>query len=69
MDMNVLSAGIAWGVPVRPDLLGERLQAYRETLPMLTALRLCHRFGTGSNVYITKLPNEVEQAIENIIFD
>lgn len=35
--------------------------------PTLDALRLCHRFGRGPNVHITKLPLELEQEIERLI--
>ena len=69
MDMMNVTGGLAWGVPVRPDLLGEALQAYHEILPTLTTLRLCHRFGTGPNVSVTKLPNEILLAIEEMLFD
>lgn len=63
------SGGLAWGVPVRPDKLIEHLDVFNHALPSLKALRLCHRFGKGSNVHITKLPIEIEQAIEALIFD
>ena len=67
--MSVVNAGLAWGVPVRPDLFGEHLEAYMESLPKLNALRLCHRFGNGPNVHITKLPAELLIAIEDMIFE
>ncbi|KAK5711265.1 hypothetical protein LTR15_012555 [Elasticomyces elasticus] len=62
-----LGAGLTWAVPVRPDELGDRLDCYTKALPQLHTLRLCHRFGTGSNVHITRLPLELEQAIEDIL--
>lgn len=56
-------------VPVRPDLLGEHLDAFISTLPQIHALRMCHLFGRGSDVHITKLPVEIEQAIEELIVE
>ncbi|KAF7187280.1 hypothetical protein HII31_11368, partial [Pseudocercospora fuligena] len=55
------------GVPVRPDKLGRKLEDYAKVAPLLNALRLCHRFGRGPNVHITKLPMELEQEIERLI--
>ena len=69
MNMSVVNAGIAWAVPVRPDLLCKRLEAYSKCLRTLKALRLCHRFGKGPNVYVTNLPTEVLLIIEDIIFE
>lgn len=66
---TTVSGGLVWGVPVRPDKLVEHLEVFEKALPSLNALRLCHRFGKGPNVYITKLPIEIVQAIEAIIFD
>lgn len=66
---STASVGLVWGLPVRPDLLGQALQAYQSALPTLTALRLCHRLGKGPNVHITKLPPEILLAIEDMIFD
>ncbi|KAK4902531.1 hypothetical protein LTR27_000468 [Elasticomyces elasticus] len=60
-----LGAGLTWAVPVRPDELGDRLDRYTKALPQLHTLRLCHRFGGDSG--ITKLPIELEQAIEDIL--
>jgi hypothetical protein len=69
VDMTTISAGIAWGVPVRPDLLGQSLEAYEKFLPVLTTLRLCHRFGRGPDVHVTKLPVEILAVVEELIFD
>lgn len=68
MDLTIKSAGIAWAVPVKPDTLGLHLQAYQECLPKLTALRLCHRFGKGPDVHVTKIPPEILQIIEGFMF-
>ncbi|KAK5136845.1 hypothetical protein LTR08_001767 [Meristemomyces frigidus] len=64
-----LSAGIAWAVPVRPDVLGAHLEAYEKALPIINALRLCHRFGQGPDAHITRIPVELEQAIEEFVLD
>jgi len=54
-------------VPVEPDKLGTRLLAFSNVLPKLHVFRLCHRFGKGDSVYITKLPAEVELIIEGML--
>lgn len=56
-------------VPVQPELLGEHLDAFIATLPKIHALRMCHRFGRGVDVHVTKLPVEIEQAIEELIVE
>ncbi|GAB1730041.1 hypothetical protein NU195Hw_Modified_202t1 [Hortaea werneckii] len=61
---SFLDAGLAWAVPVRPDTLGAHLEAYAAGLPAITALRLCHRFGTGDAAHITRLPRELILLIE-----
>lgn len=68
MDMSVLSAGLAWAMPVRPDDLGSHLKAYKKCLPALSALRLCNRYGKGPTAHITKLPVELLQEIEGHVF-
>ncbi|EMF17458.1 uncharacterized protein SEPMUDRAFT_57899 [Sphaerulina musiva SO2202] len=67
MAHNRLTAGLAWATPVRPDELGQRLEHYAGVLPTLKGLRLCHRFGQGQDAHVTRLPVEVELAIEAII--
>lgn len=67
--MSVVNAGIAWAMPVKPDMLGEALEAYEKNLPILYALHLCHRFGRGKDVHITKLPAEILIAIEDNVLD
>ncbi|KAK4507138.1 hypothetical protein PRZ48_000872 [Zasmidium cellare] len=62
-----ITAGLALAVPVKPDLLGERLEAYSKVVPVLRALRLCHRFGKGPKVHVSKLPAEIELVIEGLI--
>lgn len=52
---------------MKPDELGQRLEHYAEVLPTLNGLRLCHRFGQGQDAHVTRLPVELELAIEAII--
>lgn len=60
-------AGLAYGMPVRPDLLVQGLRRFRHALPTLHALRLCHRFGRGPQAHVFKLPVEIVLQIEQII--
>ncbi|TKA64972.1 hypothetical protein B0A55_08592 [Friedmanniomyces simplex] len=64
---KTLKAGIAWATPVRPDELVAHLEAYTKVLPVIRTLRLAQRFGQGPRAYITKLPLEIEQAVEDLI--
>ncbi len=68
VDMSTTSAGLAWAIPVSPDLLGQALEAYDKFVPILNTLRLCHRYGKGTEVHITKLPVEILSAIEEIVY-
>ena len=45
------------------------LEAYKKALPAVNAFRLCYRFGQGPEAFVTKLPVELEQAIEQLIID
>lgn len=65
--MTSVSTRLTWAVPVKPDELGMCLEAFKQVLPKLQALRLCYRFGKGPKVGITKLPVEVEQMIEGLL--
>jgi hypothetical protein len=38
-------------------------------LPIVTALRLCHRYGKGHNVSITKIPTELLSTIEDLVYE
>ncbi|KAF2130769.1 hypothetical protein P153DRAFT_395197 [Dothidotthia symphoricarpi CBS 119687] len=51
---------LTWAIPVDMSKLGARLQAYSETMPQVTMLRLCHRFG---NVALSNLPLELLERI------
>lgn len=55
--------GVFWAIPVKPDLLGARLEAYHATQKAMHSVRLCHRFGTSACA-ITKLPTEILDIIE-----
>ncbi|KAF2723993.1 hypothetical protein K431DRAFT_310345 [Polychaeton citri CBS 116435] len=63
-----IATRLAWSMPVRPDLLGESLQAFDESLPTLLMLRLCHSYGRGPQAFVTRLPSEVVALIEHEIF-
>jgi hypothetical protein len=54
---------------VRIDKLGAHLEAYANTLPVVTALRLCNRLGKGASCYIKKLPTELVETIEQFVLD
>jgi hypothetical protein len=56
-------------VPVRVDKLGAHLEAHVETIPAITALRLCNRFGKGENCHIHKLPVELVDEVEKLIIE
>ncbi len=66
--MPSLDALLTWAIPVRVELLGAHLTAYLELLPTLCALRLCHRYGRGYEVNLTRLPIELLSAIEDLLF-
>lgn len=43
------------------------LEAYSNFKDGINAFRLCHRFGRGSDVHVSKLPRELELAIEQVV--
>ncbi|CAK1364603.1 Versiconal hemiacetal acetate reductase [Cercospora beticola] len=59
---------VAWAVPVNIEQLGPHLDAYTSLQPAFRMLHLCNRFGTGSEAFVTKLPMELVQHIEEYIF-
>ena len=67
MAFNI-RASLAWAVPVKPDDLGAHLEAFKNSLSKLQALRLCHKYGIGEDVHITKLPAEILLALEGYVF-
>lgn len=48
---------------VRVEQVAAHLTAYANTLPIITALRLCNRFGTGNDCHVNKLPIELVELI------
>lgn len=54
---------------MRIDELGAHLEAYARTLPTITTLRLCNRFGTGDDCHISRLPVELVKLIEDHIIE
>lgn len=65
------TAGLAWATPIRADILGAHLEAYKEYITALRTLRLCHQLGnkrTGApTAFITRLPPEIVAMIANVI--
>jgi hypothetical protein len=54
---------------VRVNQLRAHLGVYVDTIPAITALRLCNRFGTGDDCHINKLPTELVGLIEEHIVE
>jgi hypothetical protein len=69
MNVSVISVGLAWAVPVKPDTLAWHLEAYEDSFPKLHTLRLCHRYGKGPKAHITKLPLEILRFVEDFVLD
>lgn len=58
-DYSLYTMGPSWVVPVDAVQFVAHLQAHLENLPTRRTLSLCHRFGRGHHVHITKLPKEL----------
>ena len=54
---------------MRVEKLGAHLEAYVDTLPVITALRLCNKFGKGPECHIRKLPTEIVDAVEELVIN
>ncbi|KAI7176989.1 hypothetical protein KC316_g17833 [Hortaea werneckii] len=65
--MPSIDATIAWAVPVQVEVLGAHLEAYVNLQPTINTLRMCHRFGKGDDVAITRLPVELLSEVEDIL--
>ena len=52
---------------MRIEQLGAHLEAYVDTLPTITTLRLCNGFGTGNDCQVNRLPIELIKLIEEHI--
>jgi hypothetical protein len=67
-DTFRIRAGLTWAIPIDITVFGPHLQAYLTLKPLLTSIRLCHRFGQGPEAHITKLPIELfDEIIEYLI--
>jgi hypothetical protein len=58
-----------WALPVRFEKLVAGVQAFEETLPAITALRLCNRFSQGANCHIHKLPLELVELVGEFVVE
>ena len=55
---------LTWAVPVNIVKLGTSLEAYANSLPQVTTMRLCHKF---RDCHLSRLPQELlEKVIEDI---
>lgn len=54
---------------MRVEQLGAHLEVYVATLPTITTLRLCNRFGTGNNCHVNRLPVELVKLVEEQIVE
>ena len=54
---------------MRVEQLGAHLEAYVATLPTITTLRLCNRFGTGNDCHVNRLPVELVKLVEEQIVE
>lgn len=61
--MHKIDAALTLALPVNAAQLSAHLTAYTDTLPALSALRACNRFGKGPQCHINKLPVELIQSI------
>jgi hypothetical protein len=61
--MPTLDVTFTLALPVSVTQLVAHMEAYRETLPALNALRACNRFGKESQCHINKLPVELVQRV------
>lgn len=65
--MPSFNTTVAWAVPVKVEVLGAHLEAYIILQPTINTLRMCHRFGKGDDVAITKLPVELLSEVEEYL--
>jgi hypothetical protein len=63
IDGAFVTNALTWAIPVDVVKLGAHLDAYIELKPLLHQLRLCHRFGEGPDVHLTKLPQELLELV------
>lgn len=55
---------LMWAIPVSMSELGASIEAYSDTIPQVTTLRLCHRFGRTS---LSRLPQEIIEHVADEI--
>ncbi|KAI6793218.1 hypothetical protein KC332_g12521 [Hortaea werneckii] len=65
--MPSFNTTVAWAVPVKVEVLGAHLEAYINLQPTINTLRMCHRFGKGNDVAITRLPVELLSEVEEYL--
>lgn len=65
--MSSLDVEIAWAIPVEATRLVAHLTAHLNLIPVTETLRLCNRYGRGTQAYITKLPLELVKYIESCL--
>ncbi|KAI6794798.1 hypothetical protein KC363_g8421 [Hortaea werneckii] len=65
--MPSFNTTVAWAVPVKVEVLGAHLEAYINLQPIINTLRMCHRFGKGDNVAVTRLPVELLSEVEEYL--
>lgn len=63
-EMPTVTNSLRWAIPVPVEVLGAHFNAYVELLPIITTLRLCHRYGPKANSGITRLSAELVAYIE-----
>jgi hypothetical protein len=55
---------LMWAIPVSMSELGASIEAYSDTMPQISTLRLCHRFSSKS---LSRLPQEIIEQIADAI--
>jgi hypothetical protein len=69
LGIYVLTDMNKWALPVPIEKLGAHVEAFIETLPAITALRLCRQFGTGPQCFINRLPVELLKTVESFVVE
>jgi hypothetical protein len=68
-SISSLTDRTQWALPVRFEKLVAHMEAFEETLPAITTLRLCNRFGQGANCHIHKLPLELVELVGEFVVE
>ncbi|QDS73664.1 hypothetical protein FKW77_002601 [Venturia effusa] len=62
------TTALTWAIPVDIVKLAAHLQVDHALKPTITAVQLCHRYGQGPHVFITRLPEElVDMVLHHVI--